>query len=440
MQDEIYEALSNHRDERIQSLIKGEISTDILSALFSAHITEEMDPFEIQYLAPGLSGAGIISVSPAKGAPFIIKYGCNAIIEREKNNYKKIGNSIPNHLLTGLKSEGKKYRNYNSIAFSWAGGRNKAENIREYFGQEKDIEKLRSVVSSLMNNLFQWCGKDTTPRLPIDQWEWKPPETINAVHERIDGWDQDDQKKKRLSEALHRTERWRDALRNRAFSSGYCHGDLNYRNILVVHDGKNIFPVLIDFASICEGVSPAMDWAKFEREIKFRLLRDAEPDPAVFRKALQEIETCCDTCTPFHVHPNLEKALNLISLIRSKYSERRTNISDAPHLEYLFFLFYTTLAYAVHGENEGKPLVQHAVLDSAYRILEQIDRIISSDIEYKYPGITGTEAPADVTPPVILQVPEAYRTWIETHCLKTELGKLVEDQDQEIFVRIRQDA
>jgi hypothetical protein len=43
MQDEIYEALSNHRDERIQSLIKGEISTDILSALFSAHITEEME-------------------------------------------------------------------------------------------------------------------------------------------------------------------------------------------------------------------------------------------------------------------------------------------------------------------------------------------------------------------------------------------------------------
>lgn len=246
MQDEIYEALINHRDERIRDLIAGEINADILSALFSAHITGDMAPFDIQYLAPGLSGAGIISVNPApaKGAPFIIKYGRNEIIEREKNNYKRIGSSIPNHLLTGLKSEGKKYRNYNSIAFSWAGGRNKAENIREYFRQEKDIENIRSVVSSLMNNLFQWYGKDTTPKLPIDQWEWKTRETITAVQGRINGWDQDDQKKKRLSEALRTPERWRDALRNRAFSSGYCHGDLNYRNILVVHDSRYIFPVL----------------------------------------------------------------------------------------------------------------------------------------------------------------------------------------------------
>lgn len=383
--NKINKELNEHKDARIKELIQGDINDLLLSNLLAPHIRSIN--FDIRYISSGLSGAGVILVVTDNGLPIIIKYGSKELIDRERDNYnKKVKDSLSPHVSVSLKETYTVVNNYASIAYTWAGGWNEIKTFRDYYNREESCENICRQIDFLLEDLFKWYKIKKGTDLPYKQWDWSKPSHIIDLVYKISMLGKDQNVKERLIEALKNPIKWIDHLRLKQCSLGICHGDLNCRNILIVYSNLGVFPKIIDFASIRENTSPAKDWAKVERDIKFRFLRDAIPDNISFYKTIEEVDTVCNLSNK-DITPHIEKPCSTISYIRKKYSDKTQNISDIPYLEYLLYLFYTTLAYVIHDEIKEDIEIQKSVINSAYQTLVQIDHIIFTNSGSIYPGI-----------------------------------------------------
>lgn len=196
-----------------------------------------------------------------------------------------------------------------------------------------------------------------------------------------------------MLKALNDQSKWRDSLLSKKCSIGLCHGDLNCSNIVMLKSYSGDYsPKLIDFASVKGNRTQSLDWAKVERDIKLRSLRDHINDPDEFRMMLEKIDTFCNKPESINfedINPKISKLYISIIRIREQYCKNVKNVSDIPYLEYLINLFYHILAFNFRDDNDENCQFQFAVLDSVLRTKNLIDQLISSnDVEMVFQGPT----------------------------------------------------
>ena len=362
-------------DARLRAVGQGDPDATIIAQLLAA-LQGVTVASNIRYLAPGRSGAKVFVLVNPQQLPLVVKAGLKADIEREQQNYKQslVEERIPQEIRPALR-QSFQAGEYAALVYSWAGAWEQVKSFREFFRAARS-EELEQLVTALMKGLFSWHNVRKSAELPFDQWHWEDG-ILSQILESIDQWRASPESKQKLTAALQGQDRWRDILLTKHGSVGTCHGDLNCHNVLVANE--NSLPKLIDFASVSLADSPARDYAKLERDIKLRCLRDLLSDPAEFVTALKQVDQHCAAGTLTTTNDSVTKTVKAIATLRSQFYSRSANLSDIPTIEYLYFLFCWTLAYLTNheGVNETKE-VRDGIIDSAERILDLLDSEVSA--------------------------------------------------------------
>lgn len=383
-------------DARLKQVGLGDPDAAIMAQLLAGVPGVSLNS-SLRYLAPGRSGAKVVVLVDPENLPVVVKFGVKADIDREESNYKKshieqrIAPEMRPTLWQSFETGG-----FAALVYSWAGARDQVTSFREFFRAARP-EVLEQVITRLMDGLFLWHNPRKSSKLPFDLWQWD--ETIlPQVLESIQAWNGQQESKQKLTKALLEQTRWRDQLLTKHCSVGYCHGDLNCYNVVI--SKADSLPKIIDFASVLLENSPARDYAKLERDIKLRCLRDLIETPTEFVAALEQVD---NSCSPGRNYAAADTAVTTasrtINTIRSRFRLRLTNLSDIPSIEYLYFLFCWTLAYlsSEEGAKETKE-VRDGIIDSAERILDLLDseiiRIGEPDHGWVAPGVTIQEKSA----------------------------------------------
>lgn len=364
------------RDERVRELALGEPGVEEISVLLAAY-GDAADPanFNIRYLAPGRSGAKVFLLNHVSHLPVVVKVGARADIEREARNYRVYG--VEETLSPEVRPALKFHREGNDhalVVYSWAGGWEHVRSYRDYF-VEAAPDALVQVTESLMADMFRWHRVGRAPDLPFDQWSWDN-KTLEQIRRAVATWPETDEVKRRVLGVLEEQRDWRDALTTRRGSRAVCHGDLNCNNVLLAERGGIPFPKVIDFASVDGASSPARDWAKFEREVKLRCLRELIPDAAEYADALalMDEQLARGGVTDCGADARVAKTCQIVATVRRRYEDLTANTSDIPRVEYLYYLMCWTLAYLANQDGQAEvPEVQNAILSSALNLIGQID-------------------------------------------------------------------
>lgn len=395
------------RDPRVKELASGEPDAGEMAALLAAYAgAADPESIDVRFLAPGRSGAKVFLITHIHKLPVIVKVGARPNLEREVRNYSgfELEETLPQELRPTLKYSGGS-DDYALIVYSWAGGWERVKSFRDFF-TDSGAESVVRVTESLMADMFRWHRPTKAANLPFDQWSWDEM-TLKTVRRAVDSWPVGEEDKSRVLAALEGQRRWRDALATKRGSRAVCHGDLNCNNILLAGTGGATLPKLIDFASVTGSSSPARDWAKFEREVKIRCLRELIPDPAEYADALTRLDVLSD-CSEYSGDHRVSKACQVIATVRRGYEERMSNISDIPRIEYFYYLLCWTLAYLANQDGSDEPLVvRNAILKSALGIIERLDAECAGQ------SPTASAAPRAAPPPhpiptdddIYLQIP-----------------------------------
>ena len=417
--DRIASAIENHKDSNVKKISRGlSGGVPVVAILLNPHISCD-EQFDLRYIAPGKSGAWVLLAMIAGKKPRVIKFGTKSVIEKEKNNYEnKVRDSMPSDIIPDLRGDIECFGEYASIAYHWVGNYDNVLSFRDYFLKESSCDKLIDIIDNLIQELFQWYQPKTGNSLPSDQWKWYSDDITEKIEVKINEWDKGDEAKEKLLNVLNDQDLWRDKLPTTIeCSNGVCHGDLNCSNIIIVQKEKSLSSKIIDFASVSDKMTPARDWAKMERDIKLRCLRDSNSDPTKYREFLEKIDTICNNPESLNAENNnlhIEKYYRSISFIRNKYCKNVEHCSDMPYLEYLIYLFCHTLAFVTRDEIKEDSQLQYAVLDSVLRTKDLIDRIISDGkIGIVCQGVKGVSAKNGKaeyddlkdTPSVVMEVP-----------------------------------
>lgn len=363
-------------DARLRAVGQGDPDAPIMAQLLAAlqGVTVHSN---IRYLAPGRSGAKVFVLLNPQQLPLVVKIGLKADIEREQLNYKEsqVEKRIAQEIRPAL-LQSSQIGEYAALVYSWTGGWEQVRSFREFFRVARS-EELEQLVTALMKGVFPWHDVRKSLQLPFDQWHWD--DVIKSqVLESIHQWHASPESKQKLTAALQGQDRWRDTLLTKHGSLGTCHGDLNCHNVLVANE--NSLPKLIDFASVLLENSPARDYAKLEREIKLRCLRDLINDPAEFVAAIEQVDrqVAAGTLLTTTSEP-ITKTVRLIITLRNQFCSRSANLSDIPTIEYLYFLFCWTLAFLTNHEGVKETReVRNGIIDSAERILDILESEVSS--------------------------------------------------------------
>lgn len=334
--------------------------------LIEPHLRGAVD---VRFLAPGRSGAKVLLMVYADQLPGVIKLGPAADIEREAEKYRSIQTRLPANLRAPLSAKLVRDGDYAALEYIWAGGWSEAVTLRAAF-PNLSIEHGLELLSELAEGLLRLGSFQRSPRSIFDLWKWENTDRIQAELERWASERSDAPRIKEVLELLRDQSSFRDAFGVRTTSAGLCHGDLNCHNILVTRtESKNPRGVLIDFASLRENQSLARDWTKLERDLKFRCLRDAFPNPGDFRRELWAVEEALAGETPrFTGDGPTAKVEAWVRALRRKIIGSLAAYSDAPALEYQYFSWCWALSHFGREEATPEPPeIQHAVLDSVLR-------------------------------------------------------------------------
>jgi hypothetical protein len=363
------------RDPRVRALVREEPGAEEMSALLATYDgVANPESFDVRFLAPGRSGAKVFLITHTYKLPVVVKVGLRADVERELRNYRdyEVEETLPQELRPTLKFN-KETNDYALVVYSWAGGWENVMSFRDFF-ERAESDVVVHVIDSLMADMFRWHRTTRAAELPFDQWSWDK-RTLGTISRAVADWPEVGEAKRRILAVLEEQQEWRDTLATMRGSAAVCHGDLNCNNVLLAERGGVPFPKVIDFASVIDGSSPARDWAKFEREIKLRCLRELIPDAAEYAHSLALVETSLsDGGSERSEEPCISKACRAVESIRRNYVELTANISEIPHVEYLYYLLCWTLAYLANQDGATEaPEVRNAILTSALGIIEQID-------------------------------------------------------------------
>lgn len=375
---ELQNRIEKHQDSRIVLLGKEQPDAQIMAALLNDIIPIGSE-FDLRFVSPGRSGAKVILVLFAGDRlPLIVKFGDEDLVEMEIRNYLDfIKNRFAPAIRVELNGDLVKAEKFGAIAYTWAGGRSDVQTLRDFFAGAS-MDDLTRVVRSLLEEITRWQASRKSALLPFDRWRWDE-DALKRITHLIKASSLPQSDKIRLSNAAAVPNAWRTKLLTKQSAQGRCHGDLNARNVLVTESGSGFLPILIDFASIRAEESPARDWAKLEREIKFGCLWDADPNPQRFSSAVPEVDSAVGSAhSVTSNNPSVLKAAMTIRLIRLQYIEMHRAVSDVPEIEYLIFLLNWSLA-AILGQDKyiALPKVRDAILRSAIFTLDHVEKALT---------------------------------------------------------------
>jgi hypothetical protein len=361
-------------DARLQEVALGDPDATIMAELLASLPAVTLQS-SIRYLAPGRSGAKVVVVNSPQQLPRVVKFGLKTDIQREHKNYieSQVEERLAQEIRPALHHSAFSDK-YGALVYSWAGSWKQVKSFREFFAAAR-VEELEHLVVSLMQGLFPWHNVRKSSKLPFDRWKWDGS-ILSQILDSIQRSQVSTESKRILTAVLQNQNEWRDSLITKHGSVGTCHGDLNCHNVLVTNETG--LPKLIDFASVLLADCPARDYAKLERDIKLRCLRNLIGDPAGFVRTLELVDGLTSNVQIVTTtNDPLAKTIKLVRTLRSSFCEHSANLSDIPLIEYLYFLFCWTLAYLTNhdGVNES-PAVRDAIINSAARTLEVLEEEI----------------------------------------------------------------
>jgi hypothetical protein len=334
--DRIQIALMNAPDARVASLVSGDIDEAV--ALISPHVDKTRTEFEFRYLTPGKSGAFVVLLVFSDALARVIKVGPQDLIEREMQNYTtfELANFISSECILQPLGTMAKVGSRASVAFHWAGGRSRVATVREsLFALDADI--VGQLLAEAAKHLFPWHRVRPSSSSPVDLFLWEPgaKSKIADVLHALEGLPE----RENLLRFLNVEPSVRDLFQTTRGSLSFTHGDFHGGNLLVIGSGASCHLRIIDFASIQQDMCPARDWAKLERDVRYRCRRPESLGS--LRRVADLLRLALDGKMP--ATSEIEPAAAAVRKIRSEYERHCRGSSDDWELEYLYFLLCWSL-------------------------------------------------------------------------------------------------
>jgi hypothetical protein len=365
--DHVKKAL-NDNESRVQGIAQGRVKFDILVNLILKQI-RVTDPrgFHFRHIGTGKSNSEVLLLVETPGGLRVIKCGPLKEIETE---YRHFDTDLKPPALALRMSD-----QFRPGEFTMRGPddieHTHAAASSRVVGDCTSVETLRSALKnpaftlsdiltafdSLGTELADWqrCSTEPTisPKLPFGQFPWLEESKENILsaldaYQMRTGCAISSKLRELITNPENPPERWLDQLKGvKTNRVGVCHGDLNSQNVLIgTTSSSPVRAFVIDFFWASEGkYSPALDWAKLERDVKLRGLTDAtDTNPELFTTHLcllninlrsGDFEKGDDT--------HIGKCIGLISKIRQQYSEEFRG--PGSRIEYLYYLLCWHLAY-----------------------------------------------------------------------------------------------
>lgn len=343
--DRIRQALLKAPDKRVSSLIGEDVDGAV--SLIAPHVDKTRREFEFRYLAPGKSGAFVVLLVFSDALARVIKVGPKDLIEREVQNYItfELANFIPSESILQPLGPIVEGGGRASVAFYWAGGRSRVATVRDCL-YELDASIVRQLFTEIAKHLFPWHRVQPSSSSPVDLFLWEPEaksKTADMLH-ALDGVPGRDD----LVRFLDVEPAIRDLFQQARCSVGFAHGDFHGANVLVVGSGPSRHLRIIDFAGIQKRMCPARDWAKLERDVRFRCRRPASLGS--LRQATDLLQLALEEKGP--IVSELKPAVAAVRTIRDEYKLHCLGFSDDWELEYLYFFLCWSL-----NELHSNPLI-----------------------------------------------------------------------------------
>ena len=241
------------------------------------------------------------------------------------------------------------------------------------------VKDITTVIRSMADAAFDWhCSELSAENRFGFPWEQQETQTIL----------------KRLDAIAPPGSRLGDIARHRAVFGRHqtlktftatCHGDLNTENFIIgISSRGTLQPCLIDFSAATEGIySPALDWARLERDVKLRWLREKVQDVGTYTTLIRNIDDPLpagtfpidgdETTTLTHV-----KCMAAIRAIRKAYLRNfRGDSSKFAEIDYVYNLLCWNLAYVDTEEFAEAGGFQKVIVDIAADTLEILERLLS---------------------------------------------------------------
>jgi tetratricopeptide (TPR) repeat protein len=383
-------------DPLLRPFLSGSQPTfEILVSLLLRHIPPDQQ-VRIRYLEPGKSGAVVLLLLPERGAlARVVKVGREDKISAEfENHARAVHGQFPGHLIAvPADPQPNVQAGWASLSYFWAGGYDNVEQIRTVATSRGfALENLIHQVVALMWNIFDWYKLCETRDSPDRMWEWRDgaKERVRTVLREIAS----PEAKSLLSFLDDGALTTKVSLKT--FSKARrCHGDVSCHNVVFSGPISGWTARFIDFGSILEDQCPAYDWAKLERDLRFKCASDLFASSSILPKVFETIDLCLAqpshemslrfTNLPVEIKNNkeeIERLIRLIRAIRLAYAERAGRVSDSAQTEYLWFLLYWQLAYLDSQKYHHEPAIISASIKSAFSTYSMLRDSIESSLRH----------------------------------------------------------
>jgi tetratricopeptide (TPR) repeat protein len=394
-------------DPRLINLVNEKrIEIDVLAHLLHKFVrVKQPEEFQFCFVGKGKSKSVIVLLLQSHPEDsLVIKCGGANLIDEERRKFERSPSEDNQALAKGIEDwfrpplcDHHEYAGHSAIAFQFPSGCKSVQTLREAIRNEQlskgELIKAFQTFSSAFAR-WQKLVAGANSFLGSFPWRVRDRERVSQILAAYKEQHQD-----RVVEPLNDVLDgnclfWRDKLQKIQCTGGLSHGDLNAHNILIGRDQNGSLNwYVIDFFATSKGAhGPATDWAKLERDLKLRALRDICGNNAKFRDSLRIVDSKLETLAPLPIKKDLiGKCFALVDEVRKQYSRFfETDSSDIPEIEYLYYLLCWTLSYCGTDEfeelgREGDAKTQDAIIESALHIFHILDKKIQQSGSPSHP-------------------------------------------------------
>jgi hypothetical protein len=275
-------------DDRLIKLVNEKrIETHVLAHLLHGFIrVKNPDEFQLRFVGKGKSKSVVVLLSQSHPEDsLVIKCGDTELIGEELQKFNRVPLEDGQALANGIEDCFRppfcghhEYLSHSAIAFKFPSGCKSVQTLRFALGDEQfSGDEIINAFGIFSSAFARWQMVVPSAKLLFGSFPWRDrhreriPQAIAAYRERHPHCVVE-----YLNSVLVGSHTgWRDKLQKIQCAGGISHGDLNSHNILIGRDQNGIANwYVIDFFSASKDHGPAIDWAKLERDIKFRALRD----------------------------------------------------------------------------------------------------------------------------------------------------------------------
>lgn len=319
-------------------LSKQELSLQDLAMLLQPFLIESS--FRIEALTGGLSKAGALLIVPPASLPIVIKFAEAQIIEDEERLFNKIVVPfMPARLRPGsIEKSCLDDKKILALRYFWSGDEREVSTLHDILIEGAlRPQQIRNFIDELASAMWTYHSPSSRGGgIPHFNFRDKKALIISKLEEFI----KEVPAVPRLISLVRGQERW-PKVRLKRCNSANIHGDFHSKNILAVLHKNRLAPRVVDFHDVQQKESVARDWARLERDIKFRCLFQCAAGQhnrfVVLLDRLNQSLRASRIPSAFRDQPE-ELCASAVLAIRETYQENSCKISDVPKSEYLHYL------------------------------------------------------------------------------------------------------